>query len=138
MDSAIIFLFISVVIIGIVLIIIINLTKRPARTLNQEQYQQQWLAIEQSVGEDAGSMQFAILQADKLLDKALKERGFDGQTMADRLKNATKNLSNVNAVWASHKIRNKIAHEDTLTINRRQTLQVLQGFKRALRDLGAL
>lgn len=138
MDSAIIFLFISVVIIGIVLIIIINLTKRPARTLNQEQYQQQWLAIEQSVGEDASSMQFAILQADKLLDKALKERGFDGQTMADRLKNATKNLSNVNAVWASHKIRNKIAHEDTLTINRRQTLQVLQGFKRALRDLGAL
>lgn len=138
MDSAIMFLFISVVIIGIVLVVIINLTRKSPHTLDKRHYQEQWLSIEQSVGTDNGSMQFAIVQADKLLDKALKERGFAGQTMGERMKSAQKNMTNPDAVWAAHKIRNRIAHEDSMTVGRKQTLQALQGLKRALRDLGAL
>ncbi|MBC7746611.1 hypothetical protein H7Y40_01360 [Pedobacter sp.] len=138
MDSAIMFLFISVVIIGIVLVIIINLTRKSPHALDKQHYQEQWLSIEQSVGTDNGSMQFAIVQADKLLDKALKERGFAGQTMGERMKSAQKNMTNPDAVWAAHKIRNRIAHEDSMTVGRKQTLQALQGLKRALRDLGAL
>lgn len=138
MDSAILFLFISVVAIGIVLIVIINLTKKPSHNLNKVQYQQQWLAIEQSVGSDAGSMQFAVMQADKLLDKALRERGFAGETMGDRMKSAQKVFTNSNAVWTAHKVRNRIAHEDSVTITKRQTAQILQSLKHALRDVGAL
>lgn len=138
MDSAVVFLFISVIIIGVALIIIINLTKKPSHTLNKAEYQQRWLAIEQSVGDDNASMQFAVLQADKLLDKALKEKGFQGETMAQRLASSKKNLSNIKAVWAAHKVRNKIAHEDTVTLNRKLTSQILQCIKRALRDLEAL
>lgn len=138
MDSAIVFLFISVVIIGIVLIVIINLTKKPSGHLDKEHYQQQWLSIEQSAGNDNGSMQFAIVQADKLLDKALIERGFAGQTMGERMKSAQKTMTNPNATWSAHKIRNRIAHEDLMTVSRKQTLLSLQALKRALRDLGAL
>src|SRR5688572_29377830 len=131
MNNAIIFLFVSVLLIGIALIIIIALTKKPSHHLDQQEYQQQWLSIEQSLGTDDASLQFAIMQADKLLDKALRERGFPGQTMGERLKAAQKNLSNPNVIWAAHKLRNRIAHEDSIKISRKVTVQALQGFKRA-------
>lgn len=138
MDSAIIILFVSVVVIGVALMVIIGLTKKAPKTLDREAYQREWLNIEQSVTDDPNTMQFAILRADKLLDRALRERGFAGQTMADRMKAATKQFSNANSAWAAHKLRNRVAHEDRLSINRKLTSQALNSFKKALRDLGAL
>lgn len=138
MDSAIIFLFASVIIIGIGLIVIITLTKKAPRTLDQKKYQQQWLTIEQSVTDEKNSMQFAIVQADKLLDKALKERGFKGETMGERMKSAQKVFSRTDMLWAAHKLRNRIVHEDSIVIDKRQTMQGLRCFKLALKDIGAL
>lgn len=138
MDSGIIILFVSVIVIGITLIVIIALTKRSPSSLNQEEYQRQWLSIQQSVTDNPGSMQFAIVQADKLLDKALKARGFKGQTMGERMKSAQKTFTNANSAWAAHKLRNRIAHEDSVRIDQKLTGQALNSYKKALHDLGAL
>lgn len=140
MDNAIIFLFASVLVIGVLLMVIISLTKRSPGVFDREHYQQQWMTIQQSVKDDHVSMQFAILQADTLLDKALQQRGFAGDTMGERLKSATKakQLGDAQKVWAAHKLRNRIAHEGDVAINRAATIKALQAFKRALRDVGAL
>lgn len=139
MDEAILFLFASVLVIGIALLVIISLTKRSPKLLDKSQYQQQWLTIQQSVKDDHGSMQLAILNADKLLDKALRERGFAGETMGERMKAAGqgKQFTQPHGVWDAHKLRNRIAHEE-VSIDRTQTIKALQNFRRALRDLGAL
>lgn len=138
MDSGIIILFASVIVIGVALITFMALTKKSFRSLDKAAYQNRWLQIEQSVGSDTGSMQFAVLQADKLLDKALKERGYAGQTMAERMSSAKSSFSNTESIWVAHKLRNRIAHEDAIQMNNRLTSQALNSFKKALKDLGAL
>jgi hypothetical protein len=137
MNSLIILMFIVIIIIGIGLMVIIAVTRKAPPGLNQEEFRSTWLSIESSLGQDSGSHQLAILNADKLLDKALKARGYKGDTMGDRLKNARTAFKNNNAVWAAHKLRNQIAHED-VEIKPHTVRQALAAFKTALKDLGAL
>jgi hypothetical protein len=79
-----------------------------------------------------------ILNADKLLDLALKERGIKGETMGERMKNAKDTWKNANAVWGAHKLRNQIAHEADIRVGYDDTRRALAGFKQALKDVGAI
>lgn len=140
MDSMIMAMFVGVLTIGIGLIAIITMSKKGHKALNVEEYQRQWLDIEKSIinTKDSGALQFAVLQADKLLDKALKELGYKGETMGERMTSASRVFSQREAVWVSHKLRNRIAHEHTVNINPVIAKKALSSFKRALRDLGAI
>lgn len=59
-------------------------------------------------------LRHAVLEADKLADWILKKKGYGGETFADRLRAAEKDIpKNVyNNIWQGHKIRNQIAHEN--------------------------
>ncbi len=59
-------------------------------------------------------LRHAVIEADKLVDWILKKESYQGETFADRLRSAEKDISkNVyNSIWDGHKIRNCIAHED--------------------------
>lgn len=138
MNDLILIMFISVIVIGIVLLIFISLTRRGGKTLDQEKYRSRWLAITQSAGSTPETWQFAIMNADKLLDTALKERGVAGTTLGERLKNAKPYVNNIDSVWRAHKLRNRIAHDDGVKVSQRQAAEALKIFKRALTDLGAL
>ena len=138
MSSMVTLMFAVVVVIGIALLVVISLTRRPSRILDQSKYREKWLTITHSVTDDAWTMQLAVLHADKLLDQALRESGVAGETLGERLKNAKARFRNVNAVWTAHKLRNQIAHDDHVKINRRQTDSALAAFRAALIDLGAL
>ncbi|CAN5334375.1 hypothetical protein BH09PAT4_BH09PAT4_07080 [soil metagenome] len=80
----------------------------------------------------------AIINADKLLDDALKRSHYKGKTMGERLVAAQRTLSDNDSVWYAHKLRNKIVHEDYGDLKKRDVQKVLVGFRQALRDLGAL
>ena len=109
------------------------------RQLNVERYRSQWLEIEGSLSQkQPASYQMAILNADKLLDRALRERGYRGNTMGERLKTAGSAFGNINAVWAAHKLRNRIAHETDVNITYTTARRALATFKQALKDLGAI
>lgn len=138
MNNLILTMFIFVVIAGIALLVIIALTKRTGKTLDQAKYRSHWLSITQGAGNSPGSWQLAIIQADKLLDQALRERGVAGTTLGERLKNAKPYLSNIDHVWRAHKLRNHIAHDSDATVSKRQASDAMKIFKRALTDLGAL
>lgn len=131
-------MFIFVVIVGITLLIVMSLTRRGGRVLDQTKYRSKWLAITQGAGSTPDSWQLAIIQADKLLDLALKERGVPGETLGERLKNAKPYLSNIDSVWRVHKLRNNIAHDNDATVSKRHAGEALKVFKRALTELGAL
>jgi hypothetical protein len=83
-------------------------------------------------------MALAIIDADKLLDDALKKRHFKGKTMGERLVAAQKNLSDNDAVWFAHKLRNRLVHETNVRLKKRDVQKALSGFRQGLRDLGAL
>lgn len=138
MNTLITIMFFVVVAIGLSMLIFISLTRRSGRPLDQAKYRSRWLAITQQTGSTSESWQFAILSADKLLDSALRDRGVAGETLGERLKNAKPYLSELDKVWRAHKLRNRIAHEDGVSVSRRQATEALKIFKKALTDLGAL
>ena len=75
---------------------------------------------------------------DKLVDTALRELQIKGQTMGERLKGSRDKFSSPNSLWHAHKLRNVVAHEHDAEINFDQTRRALNGFKQALKDLGAI
>jgi len=53
----------------------------------------------------------AIIEADIILDQALKKRGYAGNSLGERLKSiAPTALASLDDAWQAHKIRNYIAH----------------------------
>lgn len=138
MDSGVIFLLAAVIIVGILLFTVVTLSKKGG-AFDVEKYRTRWMTIEQSLVKDnEPSYHMAILNADKLLDQALREAGVKGQTMGDRMKFARDKWSNRDAVWASHKMRNKIAHETDVRVSYDTARRALAGFKQGLKDLGAI
>ena len=137
--TSIIFFFAAILIFGGLLFAIIALAKRTPRGLDVDKYRSQWMTIEQQLKRDeVSSYSMAIMNADKLLDRALQERGLTGRGMADRLKQVNKKLSNANAVWAAHKLRNRIAHESDVRVEFDDARRALMTFKQALKDMGAI
>ncbi len=134
-----IFILVAILLAAIVGVVYLMVTTKHGSQLNVQRYQTKWLEIENSVTRDnAASWQLAIMNADKLLDQALRERRFKGQTMGERMKSANKAWKNANHVWGAHKIRNQLAHEVNANVTYDITLRSLSAFKQGLKDLGAI
>lgn len=138
MNLTLVFLLAGIIIIASLMLILISL-KKGIKPLDVEYYRSKCFEIEHQLKRnDPTSCHFCVLNGDKLVDQALKCKGFKGKTMADRLKNASKFLSDNNAVWAAHKVRNKIAHEPDATVGYDQAKSALLAYRKALKDLGAI
>jgi hypothetical protein len=130
---------IGVIVFGFVVLVGIGyLGKRvvPSK-LNQEYYQTRWSELLTSLKTHDG-MALAVIDADKLVDDALKKKHFRGKTMGERLVSAQRTLSDNDAVWYAHKLRNRLVHEQNVRLRKRDVQKALAGFRQALRDLGAL
>lgn len=112
-------------------------TRMRSSSLNKDTFKKRWQEI-QALLKTAEGQQLSIIEADKLLDDALKKLRFSGKTMGERLVSAQRNLSNPNNVWSAHKLRNRLVHETGLKVSQRQVRSALQAFRTALKDLGAL
>jgi len=126
----------SVAVAGIALLALLNLIGRNQPGLDRTYYLDSWQKIHiKSQAEETWAL--AVIDADKLLDHALKKKGFIGQTMAERMVSAKDAFSRRQLVWESHKFRNQIVHEE-VKISEKKTHAALVGFRTALKDLGAL
>lgn len=69
---------------------------------------------EMSSSDNIYELKHAVIEADKLVDYILQIKGYAGDTFADRLRSAEKNMnaSTYQRLWDGHKIRNQIAHQD--------------------------
>jgi hypothetical protein len=130
-------MFVAILVIGFVLLAVIALANRSKGKLNKEAFKAQWQQIEKLREQGGAGWQLAILEADKLLDQALRQSGYSGQTMGERLKSARKAFKNVDHVWQAHKIRNQLAHESGFKLNSMTTNRALRYFRAGLKDLGA-
>jgi len=135
----IILFFSAILIFGGILFVVVTLTKRGPARLDVQKYQKRWLTIEQQLKRDEQhSYPMCVLNADSLLDQALKERGVQGATMGERMKAMQQKWSNANNVWTAHKLRNQIAHEPDVQLDYNGTRRALAAFKQALKDVGAI
>lgn len=137
--ASIILFFAAILIFGGLLFALISWTKNSPRALDVEKYRSRWMAIETQLSRDeVSSHTLCVLNADKLLDQALRDRGIAGKTMAERMKNCQGKWTNGNGVWAAHKVRNRLAHETDATIDYDRARQALIAYKQGLKDLGAI
>lgn len=139
MSSPIVFLVIAIVAVGILALLAMTLTGRHSHTFDVEEYQTRWLKIENGlVRDDPRTYEMSVIAADKLLDRALNELGLPGKTMGERLKRVADRFEKPGAVWAAHKMRNQIAHDDDFEADYGQVSRALAAFRQALKDLGAI
>lgn len=84
------------------------------------------------------SFALAIIEADNVLDEALKNLGYRGESIGDRLKRiSAADLPMLNELWEVHKIRNQIVH-DGYKIGEEETIKALKTYKKALLELGII
>ena len=139
MDGGVVTFVFAILIVAVFVFVAILLTGKRVYHFDKESYQAKFLSIENKLTKDnITSYSMVIIEADKLLDKAMHEMGVAGKTMGDRLKRANSKFSDINSVWRAHKLRNAIAHESGLEIGYKQATTALNIYKQALKDLGAI
>ena len=80
----------------------------------------------------------AIIEADIVLDTALKEAGYAGVSLGERLKSiAPSQLQSLDDAWQAHKVRNQVAHGGTdFVLTRRLAEDTIKQYRRVFAELG--
>ena len=106
----------------------------------QEEFQQNWQDIQSLMqSQNASDWNMAILRADAQLDEILDQLGYEGETIAERLKvvDPTK-LKSMDRIWSSHRLRNTIAHDPLQQYTREMVTHALDSYQLAFQELGFL
>lgn len=113
------------------------LTRRRGGKLDEAYFVEKWQEL-QGLCKDKTTWPLAIINADKLVDEALKRSRYKGKTMGERLVSAQHDLTSNDGIWYGHKLRNKLVHEDYALTKQQDVKDALVGFRQALKDLGAM
>ncbi|MDO8495420.1 MAG: hypothetical protein Q7S32_02750 [bacterium] len=82
---------------------------------------------------------FAVIEADKMIEDVMEQSGFPGKGLGEKLMAIDKSkLQSLDDLWAAHKLRNLIAHDPNVLVQYRDALRAIEGFEKALRELGVL
>ena len=109
---------------------------RPAK-LKTEYYQEKWKEL-QGMLRDKQKWALAVVDADNLLDSALKKKHISGHSMGERLVKAQRMFTDNDGIWFGHKLRNKIDADPTVKLKEAEVKQALVGIRQGLKDVGAL
>lgn len=104
--------------------------------LNTGLVQSKWTEITAMQSAGPSGLKNALIEADKLLDYVMIQKGFTGETMGDRLKSGGSAFSNLNNIWDAHKLRNQLAHEIEIDVVPIQVKQAINNLGQGIRDLG--
>lgn len=128
-----------IILLGVLIILtggIVFAVKRPKK-LNVERFVASWKEL-QSYCRDKSTWAQAIIDADKLLNEALKRRKFKGKTMGERMVSAQRVFINNDDMWFAHNLAKKLKASTDTKLKEADVKTALQGFRQALRDIGAL
>lgn len=106
----------------------------------EEEFNQNWQNIRNLMESgNASDWNMAILRADAQLDDTLLHLGYEGETIADRLRivDPTK-LQSVDRIWSAHRLRNAIAHDPLQLYTREMITHALESYEIAFKELGLL
>lgn len=98
-----------------------------------------WAEIERmAAGDGEVSRKVAVMEADKLLDHALKSLSMPGTTLGERLKFAQYKYPELRDVWSAHRVRNQLAHEASYHLDAGVAKRAIASFGKALKRMGAI
>lgn len=78
----------------------------------------------------------SVVEADKFMDDLIKQIGFKGKDMGERLKQINPSqISNINEIWQAHKIRNNLVHDPNFKITFNDAEFVVKTYEKTLKEL---
>lgn len=85
--------------------------------------------------ESESDWKLAILEADKMLDEMVEKMGYIGTNLGERLKVIEpSDFKTLPEAWEAHKVRNRIAHEHDMRLNKRDARRVIDLFEKVFRE----
>ena len=93
--------------------------------------------LELSSTADESSWRLAILEADIMLGDALKEAGYRGEGVGERLRDANPlQLTTLDLAWEAHKVRNDVAHAGSdYHLSEREANATIDLYRRVFEEL---
>lgn len=130
------FLAASAMIVLFVLIVIFFVARKLIKNKKPKHFRDDWRNLQKKLPnkEKWGE---AILEADKLLDDALKKQKIKGDSTGERIVNAQKIFTDNDAVWYGHKLKKKIEEKPNLKLEKDMVVKALLGLRQGIKDLGA-
>lgn len=114
--------------------------RKEGSEVNLEKLNQSWQDVLNHLNSaNESEWKLAIIEADKLIDDLLVQKGYQGESLAERLSMIDKkSMKSFELLWEAHKVRNRIAHKLDFKINRNEALKVISYYGEALKDLQTL
>jgi hypothetical protein len=107
------------------------------RRAKKSYYVKRWKKL-QKLCADKEQWPRAVIEADDLLNDALKKKRFRGKNMGERLVEAQKDFTDNDSVWFGHKLRAKIETNPDLKLRKEDVQKALLGLGQAMKDIGVL
>lgn len=98
----------------------------------------QWEVVQNHIrSEVSAEWRIAVMEADTMLDDALKRAGGKGDSLGERLKSLSPgSFQSLQSAWDAHKVRNMIAHEGVnFQLTQREAKRVIDLYEKALKEL---
>jgi hypothetical protein len=91
-----------------------------------------------STSSQPNDWKLAIIEADIILDDILKQKGYAGNSLGERLKSISPNqLESLQDAWEAHKVRNRIAHEGSdFILTQRMAQETVTRYQRVFNEFG--
>ncbi len=105
-------------------------------TSKPKSFLKDWKKIEGFLKKGASAdLKLAIVEADKILEEALKNLGYQGENIKERLEQISKEVyPNLEDLKYAHKIRNRIVHEKNFSLSKAKAEAVLRIYEDFLRN----
>lgn len=100
-----------------------------------------WEDVETHISTDnPNDWKLAIIEADIMLEDVLKEAGYAGLTIGDKLKSASPvSFTTLDQAWRAHKVRNQIAHAGPdFVLTKRLAQETIAQYKMVFEEFNAL
>jgi hypothetical protein len=96
--------------------------------------------VEEANSDDERKWRLAILEADIMLNELLDIKGYRGETMADKMKQADRStFHSIDAAWEAHGVRNKIAHQGSAhLLTAREARRVIGLYEEVFREFNII
>jgi hypothetical protein len=88
--------------------------------------------------ENPNDWKLAIIEGDIILDETLKEKGYTGVSLGERLRSISPSqLQSLDDAWQAHKVRNQVAHGGAdFVLTRRLAEETIKQYRRVFAEFG--
>ncbi|MBI5220758.1 MAG: hypothetical protein HY978_02900 [Candidatus Liptonbacteria bacterium] len=114
--------------------------KQRVVTLAQTKIGKQWQEITAKLKEGSpDNLRESVLTADQLVDNILKQIGYQGEHMADRLEKIGEGgFMSSDRLWRAHRIRNEVLHSPDFELPRTLAERTIEDYAAFLREIKVL